>query len=418
VAPHLVRRVPFLLPLYRNGPYHPLAVQAGLWAYSALAGEPHGRLVRAERARESVPPLRVEDLRGCGIYADAWTHDARLCLANVQGAAEAGATVANYAEASAFLVTGGRVRSAEVEDRVGGDHVTVAARAVVNATGPWIDRVRRLEDEGARPCMRLSKGVHAFLELSEPWRAALTIPHDEVRVSFAVPWEGLLLVGTTDVPYECDPDDLSVDETEIETVLGEARVALDPEVVRREAVRSTSAGLRVLPLARGPTTRARRETVFLRGRAGMLTIAGGKLTTYRRIAAGALRALRDDLGPVRVDEAVALPGAVPLAEAARRLASARPEIEPALRLHLAHLYGARAGDVLALTSEDPALLEPLDPAAVDIAAQVVYARRSEWACTAEDVVHRRTTLAAHGSAGREMLGRIEALLARGADVRG
>lgn len=417
VAPHLVRRLPFLLPLYRDGPYHPLAVQAGLWAYSALAGERHGRIVAPERARRSVPPLRVEGLRGCGVYADAWTHDSRLCLANVQAAAESGATVVNYAEARALRIAGGRVAGADVSERLDGESVAVTARAVVNATGPWIDHVRRLEDANARPSVRLSKGVHVFLDLAESWNAALTIPHDKIRVSFAVPWEGMLLLGTTDTPYESDPDELAASEDDVRTVLAEAAVALDPEAVQAGAVRSTSAGLRVLPTVRGPTTRARRETVLLLGPAGMLSVAGGKLTTYRRIAVAALNALRSELGTTPVGEAPApLPGAVRLTDAVARLASLHPALDPRVRSHLAHLYGSRAEDVLALARGNAELLEPLHPAAPDIAAQAIYAHEHEWACTAEDVLRRRTTLAARGLAGPEAVARVEALLRARAEV--
>jgi glycerol-3-phosphate dehydrogenase len=397
VAPHLVRRQAFLLPLYRNGPYHPLAVQAGLWTYSALAGERHGRLVSPERGRRSVPSLRVEDLRGCGVYADAWTHDSRLCLANVQGAAAAGAVVANYVEATALRITRGRVVGAEVRDLIDGGSVSVEARAVVNATGPWIDAVRRLEDPGAPSSVRLSKGVHVFLELTESWTAALTVPHDKVRVSFAVPWEGMLLLGTTDTPYDQSPDELAVTEEDIQAVLGEAAVALEPDAVRLDAVKSTSAGLRVLPNARGPTTRARRETVLLRGRAGMMTVAGGKLTTYRRIALQALAALGDDLGLRGTGgPPVPLPGAAALAAITARLARSYPQVEPETRAHLAHLYGLGAEDVLSLGARDPELLEPLAPGGPDIAAQAVYAREREWACTVEDVLFRRTTVGRRG----------------------
>jgi glycerol-3-phosphate dehydrogenase len=413
VAPHLVRRLPFLLPVYRNGPYPALAVQAGLWTYSALAGERHGRMVAPERARRSVPSLRVDKLRGCGVYADAWTHDGRLCLANVQAAAEAGATVANYVEVTALRISGGRVRGAEVEDRLGGASFAIEARAVVNATGPWIDYLRRLEDQRAQPSMRLSKGVHVFLELAEPWRAALAIPHDRVRVSFAVPWEGLLLLGTTDTPYAGDPDELEVTEEDVDTVLDEAAVALETNALRNDSVRSTSAGLRVLPNVRGHTARARRETVLLRGPAGMLTVAGGKLTTYRRIAVTALNAVCSDLArPALARAAAPLPGAVPLSEAVERLRRSHPELDPALRFHLAHLYGTRADEVVAPARADPAVLERLDPAAPDIVAQAVYAREREWACTAEDVLRRRTTVAVRGPVAPSVLARVESLLAK------
>jgi glycerol-3-phosphate dehydrogenase len=165
VAPHLVRRIPFLFPVYRGGPYRPVTIQAGLWTYSTLAGEKLGGLVKPERARRSVPPLRVGGLRGCGVYQDAWTHDGRLCLANVTAASEAGATVLNFAEVVDLRVIAGKVRGAEVRDRLSGEVVSVEARAVVNATGPWLDTLRRMEEPGVERYGQLSKGVHVTLPL-------------------------------------------------------------------------------------------------------------------------------------------------------------------------------------------------------------------------------------------------------------
>jgi glycerol-3-phosphate dehydrogenase len=209
----------------------------------------------------------------------------------------------------------------------------------------------------------------------------------------------MLLLGTTDTLYEDDPDKLEATEEDVRQVLGEAAAALDADLVRREAVRSTFAGLRVLPDTRSATARTRRETMLLVGPAGMLTIAGGKLTTYRRIALEALGALRPDLDLHRLDpEPAPLPGAADLRAAAERIATSHPQLEPHTRLHLAHLYGALADEVLAGSDEDPSLLQPLHPDGPDIAAQVGYARTREWACTAEDVFRRRTTLALRGLA--------------------
>jgi glycerol-3-phosphate dehydrogenase len=391
VAPHLVRRLPFLVPLYTGGPYRPTTVQVGLWLYSAIARERPGGLVPRDRSRRSVPQLRMERLRGCGVYADAWTNDSRLCLANVRAAAESGATVLNYAEVTELRTVGKRVAGAHV------DGIPVSARAVVNATGPWLDRVRRLEDPSAASCGRLSKGAHVLVELPEPWSAALTILHDKARVSFAVPWEGSLLLGTTDDPYEGDPDAVEATPDDIRRILAEAEVALDSVLLRPDTVTAGFAGLRVLPRTGEATTTARRETMLLRGAGGMISVAGGKLTTYRRIALDVLASLRVELGLRRVDRAPApLPGAVGLSEAAGALARRGPEVEPAVRSHLVRLYGSLAAEVLALADEDPALLEPLHPDSPDIAAQALYARRREWACTDEDVFRRRTTLSLRG----------------------
>jgi glycerol-3-phosphate dehydrogenase len=139
--------MPFLLPLYHGGPYRRLVIQTGIVLYQTLARARLNGLVDVDRARRMVPNLRDDDLRACGLYADAWTHDSRLCLANVRAAAEAGATVVNYAEIVALSHKVDRLTWAEVS--VDGSVLEVRAQAVVNAAGPWVDRVRRLEDPGA-----------------------------------------------------------------------------------------------------------------------------------------------------------------------------------------------------------------------------------------------------------------------------
>ena len=378
VAPHLVRRQPFLFPLYEHGPYRPWFVQTGILVYSTLARARLNGPVAVDRAFRLVPRLRGEDLRSCALYADAVTNDGRLTLANVRAAADAGATVLNYAEVVALR---GREGADVVAD---GDTVRVFARAVVNASGPWVDHVRRLEDANAEPSVRLSKGVHVLVEGGRDWVAALTIPHDKVRVSFAVPWEGMLLLGTTDTLHE-DPGEVGVTAGDVEQVLAEASVAV--EGLRPDDVRATFAGLRVLPVGSGETATARRETVYSRGSGGMVSIAGGKLTTYRRIALDALERLRGDLGLRQLDRRPRpLPGAAGLNHV-----SFPDGLPPETRRHLLELYGSLAIDVLAPAAENPSLLEPLVPGRPDLAAQALYAREHEWAVTDEDVLRRRTT---------------------------
>ncbi|HUQ22303.1 MAG TPA: glycerol-3-phosphate dehydrogenase/oxidase [Gaiellaceae bacterium] len=399
VAPHLVRRLPFLFPLYRDGPYRPATLRLGLALYSTLARDGIGGLLPPARARQSVPDLRLDGLRSCGVYIDSYTHDGRLCLANVRAASAAGAAVANYAEVVALRKVAGRVRGAEVRDRLSGETFSVDANAVVNATGPWIESVRQLEDPAAARLVRLSKGVHVLLELDRPWSAALTIAHDPVRVTFAYPWQGMLLVGTTDTLYEGDPAQAGVEPADVARVLDEASVGVERQVLDPSRVRATFAGLRVLPGLSGETLTARRETQYVVGPGGMLTVAGGKLTTYRRIALSALGRLRPELGLARFDpRPLPLPGAAGLDAAGRGIAQQFPELDPATRSHLLHLYGSLAVDVLEPALQEPSLLEPIDPRGPDVLAQIAYATEQEWAVGVEDVVWRRTTLGPRGLA--------------------
>jgi glycerol-3-phosphate dehydrogenase len=410
VAPHLVRRRQFLVPLYDGGPYRPAVVQSGILAYSALARSRLNWLVSPERACELVPSLRGQRLRSCALYADATANDARLCLANVTAAAEAGACVLNGARAVSLRILDGRVRGAEVS--VDGEDVSVDARLVVNATGPWVDQLRRLEDPQAGSSVRLSRGAHVLVSADHAWRAALTIPQDGVRVTFAVPWYGMFLLGTTDSPYEGDPEAVTVGRSDVQQILTEASVALDPELLASDAVRASYAGLRALPLGEGDSVSARRETVFTRSPGGMLNVAGGKLTTYRRIALQALERLRSELGLHRIDKR---PWPLPGAAGLERVSLPR-DLEPDLREHLLHLYGSRAPAVLAHAAEEPGLLERIHADGLDIAAQIPYAASHEWARGADDVVRRRTTLFHRGLECPETAAKVDYLLA-GASAR-
>ncbi len=399
VAPHLVRPLRFLLPVYRGGPYGRIPIRGALWSYAGLTGaiSERGRMIAPDSATELVPALRRAGLRAAGLYPDAQTNDARLTLANVRGAAAAGAVVLNRAEL-AGLEAGPMAQVA-----VDGEVLDVAARAVVNATGPWIDAVRRLEDPSAGTSVALSKGVHVVLERTGDWGAAVTIPVEAARVVFAIPWAGMLLAGTTDTPFEGDPSDVRSTETEERQILAEVGVAVD---VSSADVRARFAGVRVLPAGVGGTLRAPRETTLSRGALGMLSVAGGKLTTYRRIALAALHALRPELDLHRIDRRPRpLPGATDPDVAADALQRRHPEVPRPVAERLARTYGTFAEDVLAAGP-----LEPLGPDVPETEAEVLYALQHEWALTVEDVLRRRTTIAVTGRDSPDVRRRVEELL--------
>jgi glycerol-3-phosphate dehydrogenase len=386
VAPHLVRDLRFILPVYRGGPYGPVAIRAAVTAYGALARR-RSSLVSAARARELVPQLRLEGLRAAGVYCDAQTNDTRLVLANVRAAADAGAFVANRCE-----VVG--IERGAVHTATG---LELRTTHVVNATGPAVDAVRRLEDPQAGTSVTLSKGAHLVLDLPAEWRAAVAVPVDARRIAFAVPWEGMLLLGTTDTPAET-PHVTAEDEAQI---LAEAGRALPPELLAPDAVRARFAGLRVLPLTSRRTAEARREVTLSHGPLGMVSVAGGKLTTYRTIARAVLR----ELGYAPARAPAPLPGAAVPEQVAAEL-----DVDPSVALHLARTYGSLAHELLSVSDD----LRQLAPGAPEVAAQVVYAREREWAVDADDVLRRRTTLAVRGLATPAVRAQVEALLARSA----
>jgi glycerol-3-phosphate dehydrogenase len=373
VAPHLVERLPFLFPLYDDGPHRPIVVRTGVLLYSALARARLNGRVSEERALKLVPQLRTEKLHSSALYADASTNDGRLTIENIRAAAGRGAVVLNYAEVVAIHGDGADVRA-------DGETVRVRARSVINATGPWLDHLRRIEDDQARPSIRLSKGVHVVVDGGEEWGAAVTIPQSKVRVSFAIPWEGMLLLGTTDTLHEGAPEEATVTEDDVDTIFREAAVAIDGIA---GPVRASFHGLRVLPGGPGSTANARRETVYTRGPSGMLSVAGGKLTTYRRIALDAL----EQLGVRNLDRKPRpLPGAIGLAKVDWPV-----ELDVETKSHLLHLYGSVAADVVAPAREDASLLEQITPGRPDIRAQERYAREHEFAVHDVDIERRRTT---------------------------
>ncbi|MFD6950812.1 glycerol-3-phosphate dehydrogenase [Nocardiopsis sp. TSRI0078] len=421
VAPHLVNHMPFLVPVYSGGPHGAAKMGAGVFLYSALSafGDGVGRLLSPAQARRLAPGLRTDGLRSVAAYSDHQMNDSRMAVMTVRAAVDAGAVVLNHAEVAGLRTTRGRVSGADLRDRVDGGEFGIDARVVLNATGPWVDRLRRMEDPSASPSVRLSKGAHLVLRTPEPWRAALTIPVDKYRVSFAIPWEGRLLLGTTDEEYTGDPADVSVLPSDVDQILGEAELGIDAPYLDASHVDYSFAGLRVLPGGPGGTSAAKRETVVSQGRGGMLSVAGGKWTTYRHIGRTVLEELRrvsavplaeDMADPLRT---VPLPGlASPDAVTQRLIIDRAPgaRMDPLVSRHLASHYGSLAMDIAALVREEPELGERIHPDGPDIWAQVVFARDHEWAVTADDVLRRRTTVTVRGLDTPEVRRRTEALL--------
>ena len=415
VAPHLVHRLTFLLPFYRGGPWHPAMVGAGLVLYSALAGfrESEIGLLGPRRARGLVRGLRPDGLRAAGLFEDAQTDDARLCLATVTAAARVGAAVLNHAPVIAFEHAQGAIGSASVAARAG-PTLTVRCRAVVNAAGPWVDAVRRLDDPRVAPLVRLSKGVHLTLPLEDDVRAALIVPVDRDRVTFAIPWRGLLLLGTTDTPYEGDPGQVEAAPDDIRAVLNEAGLALPAAVLDARRIRFRFAGLRALPVGDTNTARTPREHLIAVSRTGLISVAGGKLTTHRLIAVDALRRLPLGLLP---GSASIRPDDTPLPGSGAAGLPPRAAIDPAIWTHLVQTYGAAAGAVLAYGAWEAGALERIHPEGPDLWAQAAYAIDVEWAATVDDVVRRRTTVSVRGLADAGVRARVAALLAaRGAGL--
>jgi glycerol-3-phosphate dehydrogenase len=400
IAPHLCHRVSLVTPLYRllEVPY----VWAGLKLYDLLAGRlglgPSRFLGRRELLRR-FPMVRSNELKGGVLYYDGQFNDARMNLALAQTACSQGAALANYLEVESLISESGRVCGARVRDQIGGDSWEIRARVVVNACGPWSDQVRRLDDPAAPALLQVSSGSHLVLPARfAPAEAGITIPKTEDgRVLFVLPWLGGCLVGTTDEPATVT-DHPVVAGSDIEYLLRHLARYFDLQVQRSD-IRAAWSGLR--PLVRDPaasdTARLARDHVVTAAPSGLITIVGGKWTTYRKMAQDtvdfALKSGRlGPAGPCRT-ETLPLWGAAGYrgaADEAGRLA-AEHGLEPDTALHFARSYGSRAAEVARLCRGD--LARRLAADHPYLRGEVLYAVRQEMAQRVSDVLARRLPLA-------------------------
>lgn len=396
VAPHLVRASPLVLAVEKHDRRRVPQLDAALALYSAASGfrRPLPRRISSAHAKALVPPLEIANLAACGLVTEAQTHDARLTLATARAAARHGAEVLNYVRVTALEQGPGGVYAAVLQDEYGGTPLTVSCRAIVNASGPWVDGVRRLDSASARPLVRLSKGVHAVLPLDEAWSGGLAI-FDRLRSAIALPWQGMLLLGATDTAHGAGPSTVTADAREIETLLGTFRRVLPPEQLRLDRVVHSFAGLRTLAIGAQSTESSSRRHVIDVSERGMVSIAGGKLTNHRVIALDALRRL-----PPAVRPRIRAPSDEPLAHAAAGgpVNAAQGIGDPDVAAHLLHLYGPEVSSLLAYTQAVPDALDRVHPAGPDVWAQVYFAREQEWALSVDDLAGRRTTLAVRGLA--------------------
>jgi len=395
-APHLCHPLPLVTPLYEwwQVPYY----LTGLKIYDALAGRADlapSRFVDAREALQRFPMLREEGLRGGVVYHDGQFDDARMNVAIALSAAERGAIVATHAEVVGLHHEGGRVRGATVRDVASGEEVTVSARAILNATGPFVDELRRLDDPTITPMLDASSGIHIVLDARfAPPATGLLIPQTEDgRVLFLLPWQGATLVGTTDQPAAIEPHPRAA-EDEIAYILRHVRQYFSLPVERDDVLAAWS-GLR--PLVSDPkaadTARLSRDHVVHVAETGLVTIAGGKWTTYRRMAADAVDAA---VTVARIEAAPSPTEDLRLAGAERLLPTGAGELQErgfpadvARHLHLA--YGDRADTVAEIAGSDGAVrLAPDHPY---LEAEVRHAARAEFAATVVDVLARRTRLA-------------------------
>jgi glycerol-3-phosphate dehydrogenase len=417
VAPHLVRPLPMLVPVYAGRRRGPLTIRAGMLAYDLLSSSrslPRHRMLTPSEALEHAPGLEPKGLRGAALFYDAQVEYAeRLAVENALDARARGATVLTYARVERLLVEGGAARGVAFTDLLGGTTHETRAPFILNAAGPWVDEV--LEGSGAEGERLIggTKGSHVVVRAFDgaPRAAVYTEALEDGRPFFVVPWDDKLLVGTTDERYAGDLDRVEADEREIEYLLRETNRVLPSARLTREDVLYTYSGVRPLPRAAGRDVAAVTRRHFVRPSRvrGLFSVVGGKLTTYRALAEGVVNLIFRTLGktpPPCQTAAVPLPGAaVEDLEAFRRDFTARSTLPPESTARLLKVYGARAAEVLRLAQGDTELSQVISEETGSIGAEVVYAFREESAETLTDCLMRRTMVGLNGSVGLDALER-------------
>jgi glycerol-3-phosphate dehydrogenase len=378
-APHIVRKTGFVVPCYSL--WDKLFYGAGLKIYDLLAGK-YGlgktRILSRDETLERLPNANPQGLRGGVLYFDGQFDDTRLLIDLVKTAYEQGAAVLNYTRVTSFIKDeGGRINGVWFEDALTGGKHEARAGAVINATGAFCDGVRKMSEPQAADIVTLSQGVHLVFDRSFLSSVdALMIPKtSDGRVLFAIPWHGHVVVGTTDTPIESAELEPAAHDAEIEFILETAARYLAKKP-RREDILSIFTGIRPLVKsggARNTASLARGHTVEIDG-AGLLTVTGGKWTTYRSMAEDAVNQAGFAGRPSKTEEL---------------RVHGFSEGDPAAADEFS-VYGADSGKIRALIAENPALGKRLHRDLPYTGAEVVWAVRYEMAQTVEDVVARRT----------------------------
>jgi glycerol-3-phosphate dehydrogenase len=417
-APFLVHPLGFVLPIY-EGDRHPVGMpfttprgiglgfilDIGLWMYDLMAGrrsiKRHRRLTRAQILKYA-PDLVTENLKEGFMYYDGQTNDARLTMALIRTAAQYGATITNYTEVTSFITENGNVVGAHVRDTLSGQQIDVHSRYIVNATGVFAEQVEELTGTQPQVSVEPSKGVHLVFSREDVKLddAAIVLPETEdKRVLFIVPWESRVVFGTTDTG-KGDLDHPTATQEDIAYLLKYLNRYLNVNLTEENII-SVYAGYRPLVRPRskagGSTAQLSRTHAVLQSPSGLVSIVGGKLTTYRRMAQDTVDVLSHRDGIKKPPHpTVSLPlqgsGGWPKAQRALESRGAALGLATATIKHLASSYGSEATALLDLITRDPSLAERLIADLPYLRAEVIYACRDEMAMTPGDFLARRTSI--------------------------
>lgn len=402
IAPHLVQPLNFLIPIYAGWRRGPGLIRVGMFAYDLLSFDkslPWHRVLSPSATLGMEPGLNAAGLRGGARYADGQiTFPERLALENALAAVDHGATVLTYARVEQLVHSDDKIFGVEFHDLMSGQHYKISAPLTINVAGPWVDDV--LGDAGRERLIGGTKGTHIVVGSfpGAPSQALYIEAGVDQRPFFIVPWNGQYLIGTTDIPYDGDLNSVIPSEEEITYLIDETnRVILRAQITRAD-VHYAYAGVRPLPASGGTSTSGITRRHIIRDHApefdGLVSIIGGKITTYRSLAEETVNLAFRKLGRVAprcATSTVPLPGAtgVDWPDFSASFLS-QSGLESALAERLIHLYGMFAWDIVDIGRKTEDLLQPFDPFSGAIGAEILFTIRREMAFTLTDILLRRT----------------------------
>ncbi len=421
IASHLVNRIRINIPIYDRSKRGPLLIRLGMIAYDLLSirkSLPRHRMLSRDELLQEEPGLNAEGLRGGAQYYDAQvTFAERLVLENVIAAENAGAVVKNYCAVDMIGLEDGTSINVAYVDQKSGEKSRVKGRLVINASGPWVDRVLQTTGTKTARLMGGTKGSHIVVGdfKGAPSDAFYVEAAADGRPFFIIPWNGQFLIGTTDIRYGRDPDNARASNREIQYLLDETNRVFPGAALTKGDIHFAYAGVRPLPRTRkGPESAITRKHIIKRHRRplrGIISIIGGKLTTFRHLAEQTVDRVDKKLNaglPPCITASAPLPGAIGIDEAREKLEDYAGLSENG-RERVLGIYGGRAALILELAESDPSLSRAIDASRSVLAAEVVFCIRNEFATHLTDLMHRRLMLGLSADQGEEVIAAVAAI---------
>ena len=411
VAPHLVRPIQFVIPIYQDNKYGYGKVKLGLLAYDILSYDKsleNHQSYSTEELLEMEPTLRAKHLKGGFTYFDCQvTYPERLCLENILLAKAAGALTQNYTEVTDLIREDHHILGVQIRDTLTGEEASIYGRIIINAAGPWVDQILHMDNPNAPKKMGGTKGSHILLpKFSGGPRHALYLPaHQDGRPFFIIPWRDYYWVGTTDIRYNGELDSVQISQQEIDYLIREVNFVIHHAKISTKDVLYCLAGVRPLPVTSDEEEAeiTRSHIIFdheEEGVAGLISIIGGKLTTYRNLAKEAVDLVYEKIGQdapdcPTADKPLWGGGMKDINRYTRENAktySQKYGLEEAQVVYLISLYGSKFRQVLELTKDAPNLKERICKNNLDIKAQIIFSLENELPRTLADIFLRRTAI--------------------------